>query len=346
MATPNTPYLQVSRDAAQHLTEFSDEFRSALTIAEDFELWSEQLGSVRTTDALKSTFPIPVDAAGYKEFKGDMKYRKLYGRSLSMVTKPWQDGVEEDSDIIEAPDFIGWNEAPANMAREWRRLPNIIVADMLAEGSGDGPILDFYADKDTKTASTRRLFATDHPFNIFKSSVGSFNNTMTTTVAEIRNGTFFKTVSEYFRKLKGPNGKPLGMKMGGGEFLLPVEREELFKEVLESDDLVRAVSNTGVVDATSNVVAAIPRNNIYKGTFGRMTSDELADQDTFYAIAAGGDPANVPWIVQKEASPEEIVFDKTTERWKETNKVSVGYRGKMNSAGCLPHRIVRVRITA
>jgi hypothetical protein len=343
--TINSPYLQVSRDAAQALTEFSDEFRSALTLADDFPIWSEALGYVRSTNALKTTFPIPVDAAGYKAFKGNMKYRSLYARSLSMFTTPWQDGVEALSEQVEAPDFLGWIEAPGNMAREWRRLPNLIVADLLAEGSLDGPILDFYTDRDSKTASTRRLFAGDHPYNVFKASVGSFDNRMTTTIANIRNGEFFKAVSKHFRTLKGANGKPLGLRMGGGEFLIPVDHEELFKEVLESDDLVRAVSSSGVLDATSNVVAAIPRNNIYKGTFGRTVGEELADQDHFYAIAAGGDPGNVPWVVQKQAAPEEIVFDKTSERWKDTGMISIGYRGNMNANACLPHRIVRVQIT-
>ncbi len=343
--TINTPYLQVSRDAAQSLTEFSDAFRSALTLADDFPIWSEALGYALSTSALKSTFPIPVDAAGYKAFKGNMKYRSLYARSLSMITTPWQDGVEALLSVIQAPDFLGWVEAPANMAREWRRLPNQLVADMLAESALDGPLLDFYRDADSKTASTRRLFAGDHPCNVFKSSVGTFDNRKTTTIAEIRNGTFFKEISQYFRTLKGANGKPLGLRMGGGEFLIPVEHEELFKEVLESDDLVRAVSNTGGLDATTNVVAAIPRNNIYKGTFGRTVGEELEDQDHFYAIASGGDAANVPWVVMKEAGPEEIVFDASSERCRDTGMVSIGYRGNMNAAACLPHRIVRVEIT-
>lgn len=341
----NSPYLNVSRDAAEALTVFSDEFRSALTLADDFPIWAEELGSVNTSGALKTVLPIPVDAAGYKAFKGNMKYRSLYARSMSLITTPWQDGVEAPSAQIEAPDFLNWVGAPANMAREWRRLPNQIVAAMLAQGSLDGPLLDFYTDKDSGTASTRRLFASDHPCNVFKSSAGSFDNRMSTTIAEIRNGTFFKEISQYFRTLKGPNGQALGLRMGGGEFLLPVEFEELFKEVLESDDLVRAVSNAGALDATSNVVAAIPRNNIYKGTFGRKVAEELADQEHFYAIAAGGDPSNVPWMVLKEAAPEEIVFDKTSERWKDTGMVSVGYRGNMNSGACLPHRIVRVHVT-
>lgn len=342
--TINTPYLQVSRDAALALTEFADDFRSALTLA-DFELWAESLGYLRSSSALKSTFPIPVDAAGYKEFKGDNKYRTLYTRSLSMVQRRWQDGVEEFSDVIEAPDFGGWAEAPGNMAREWKRLPNVLVTELLETSSLDGPLLDFYTDKDSGTASTRRLFAAGHPFNIFKDSVGSFDNRMNTTVAEIQSGAFFKAIRQYFRTLKGANGRPLGFRMGGGNLLLPVDREELFKEVLESDTLIRAISDDGTIDKGSGVVAAVNKNNIYKGTLGYTVADELADQDHFYAIASGGDPMNVPWVVQTESAPEEIVHDKTSERYKDTSKVSIAYRGKMNASPCLPHRIVRVHIT-
>lgn len=342
--TINTPYLQVSRDAALALTEFADDFRSALTLA-DFELWAEALGYSRTTTALKTTLPIPIDAAGYKEFKGDMKYRTLYERSMSMIMRRWQDGVEEFADVIEAPDFGGWNEAPGNMAREWKRQPNLLVADLLALNSLDGPVLDFYTDKDSNTPSTRRLFAGDHPFNIFKTSLGSFDNRMTTTVAEIQSGAFFRNIRSYFRKLKGPNGKPLGFRMGGGNLLLPVDQEELFKETLESDTLIRAISTDGTIDKGSGVVAAVNKNNIYKGTMGYTVADELVDQDTFYAIAAGGDPANVPWVVQTQGAPEEFVHDKTSEKYKSTLKVGVAYVGKMNASACLPHRIVRVTIT-
>lgn len=342
--TINTPYLQVSRDASLALTEFADDFRSALTLA-DFELWAESLGYSRATDALKSVFPIPIDAAGYKEFKGDMKYRTLYERSLSMIQKRWQDGVEEFADVIEAPDFVDFAGAPARMALEWKRQPNLLVADLLATAALDGPILDFYTDKDSGTQSTRRLFAGDHPYNVLKTGLGSFDNRMTTTVADIKSGAFFDSVSAYFRKIKGPNGKPLGLRMGGGNFLVPVEREQLFKVTLETDTLIRAVAADGTISGGSGNVAAVTQNNIYKGSYGYTVADELEDQDHFYAFASGGDPMNVPWVVQTSGSPEEIIHDKTSEKYKSTRKVAIAYLGKMNVSGCLPHRIVRVQIT-
>lgn len=341
-----TPYLQVSRDAARALEEFSDEFRSALALAEDFPLWATAYGRFRSSNALKSTWPIPVDAAGYKEFNGDMKYRTLYARSASMIMKPWQDGVEEFASVIEAPDFLDWSGAPARMATEWRRLPNIMVADMLATSSLDGPLLDFYRDADSNTASTRRLFAADHPFNIFKTSLGDFDNRLTTTEADILSGAFFDDAQDHFAQIMGPNGRPLGLKMIGGRCLVPHTRANLFRRALTFDTIVQSVNAAGAINPGSGAVAAVTQNNINKGSVSYDIAEELEDQDHFYIFGAGADPGNVPWVVQQESSPEEIVNDKTSQRYRDTGKVSVGSRGQANVAALLPHRIARVEITA
>jgi hypothetical protein len=337
MAVPN---LQVSKDASRALEEFSDEFSSALALGPDFDKWAEILGFVRTTDALKTTFPIPLDAAGYKELKGDIKFRSLYHRSLSMTSKEWYDGVEEKARVIEAPDFIDWAGAPARMALEWMRQPNTLVADMLALSSLNGPLLDFYRDADSDTASTRRLFAADHPYNVLNESLGTFQNFTTTTVAAIRDGSFFSSVNSHFRAIKGPNGKPLGLRFGGGgTLLLPATREELFKDVLSQDTLINALRN---VAGTENV-AAVQKSNVYKGT-KYIVADELASQDYFYCFATGK-PGLHPWVVQQGSAPEEIVHDKSSELYKRSLKVGVAYIGQMAVAACLPHPVLRVQIT-
>lgn len=334
-----TPYLQVSRDAARALEEFSDEFRGALALG-DFAPWAQTLGLVRNTTALKTTFPLPLDAAGYKEFKGDFKYRNLYHRSMSMISRPWQDGVEEFSRVIEAPDFIDWGGAPGRMATEWQRLPSVIIADMLAVSSLDGPLLDFYRDPDSQTASTKRLFAAGHPHNVLDPGLGDFDNRMTCTESEITSGAIFDRLNAHFRSIKGPNGRPLGLRMQGGMTLVPADRENIFKNTLQFDTIVRAVQN---VAKTENV-AAVTQNNIYKGTVGYEVADELADQDHFYAFA-GGKPGLYPWAVQIGGAPEEIILDKNSEHWKKTGKVSIAYRGEMEGAPALPHPVVRVEIT-
>lgn len=335
-----TPSQQVSKDALRALEEFSDEFRSALTLA-PAETWAEQMGLVRRTDALKTTFPIPLDAAGYKELKGDIKFRNLYHRSLSMVTKEWYDGVEAKVIKIEAPDFGDWAGAPARMAAEWVRQPNILVAAMLAVSSYDGPLLDFYTDTDSNTVnSTYRLFNDAHLCNVLDSSAGTFDNTMDTTVADIQSGKCFDDLTDRFALVNGPNGRTLGLDLG--QLLIPQGRKTLFKNTLEFDTLIRAVTAAGEVNTGSGAVAAVTQNNVYKGikwTVGK----ELSSADYFYALC--DKPELYPWAVQMGATPEEILHDKSSELYKRQRKVGVAYVGQMNSAAALPHGIIRVHIT-
>lgn len=340
-----TPYFQISRDAARALEDFSNEFKDALVLG-DFETWAASNGLVRTVDGpIKTTFPIPISAAGYNEFKGDMKYRSLYHRSLSMKSKKWQDGVEEFADVIEAPDFIDWAGEPARMAVEWARQPNTLVMAMLESGSSaNGPNLDFYRDSDTNVVTARQLFASDHPYNVLDSSVGSFGNIKTTTVADILSGKFFDDTEEYFRSIKGPNGKPLGLRLGGGNILPHPHRANLFKKALEKDTVIRAVSNAGALDSGSNVVAAVSDKNLWQNTIGYTVTDESTQQDVFYVVAAGKSGL-FPWVVQQAGAPEEFVHDKNSERYKNTLKVAIAYVGDMNVAACLPHRIIKVTIT-
>jgi hypothetical protein len=49
--------------------------------------------------------------------------------------------------------------------------------------------------------------------------------------------------------------------------------------------------------------------------------------------------------MQIGGSLEEILHDKSSEMYKNTDRVAIGFRGRMNSAACLPHSIVRVQIT-
>jgi hypothetical protein len=335
------PNLQISRDASRALEEFSDEFREALTLA-DFELWAEGNGLVRRTDALKTNFPLPLDAVGYHEFKGDHKFRTLYARSMQMTTRVWQDGVEEFAHVIEAPDFGDWAGQPAKMAHEWSRLPNVLVAEMLASGSLDGPLLSLYRDPDTETAGTRRLFAADHPYNILKPSLGDFDNRLSVSAADIASGAAWDAIADHFRSILGPNGRPLGLRFGYA--LVPSTRETLFKNALEFDTLIRNVTNAGAINGSANVVSAVTQNNRHKGTFGYTVADELADQDTFYALAAGK-PGMFPWAVQQETSPQEFIWDKSSERYMSTLKVAFSSVGRANVAAALPHCIARVTIT-
>lgn len=341
-----SPYSLVSRDAADRLREWSDEFRQALVLGE-FVTWASTFGFLRSTDALRTTFPIPIDAAGYKELKGDITFRKLYERSLSMISKKWFDGIQTRAELVEGNDFLDWGGAPARMATEWQRFPQVQVALMLALNSYDGPLLDLYRDPDSQTASTRKLFATDHPFNVLDSTVGTFDNTLDTTLAKIADGTLVENLNDKFRLIKGPNGQDLGLKMSGGNFLIPGTLENPFKKFLEQDTLIRAV-----VGATPGVaVAAVTQNNIWAKTVGYTVGIELVQPASggalgnyLYAFSAPK-PGMYPWVVQQGSAPEEILHDKTSEMYKRSLEIGVAYVGQMNVAGCLPQGIIRVHVT-
>ena len=201
-----TPYQLVSGDAQRALEVFSEEFDQALALG-DVTQWATTLGYHLVSDATKTTFPIPVDAAGYKRREGDDKMRQLFQRSTTVIPMEWQDGVREQARIVEAPDFIGWAGAPTRMALEAMRHPNRMVADLLF----NNPFCDFYADEKDQLTSERRLFAGDHPVNVFDSSFGDFSNQHTiTTLAVNGYNHWLSQAKTRFRQRKRHTGQPLG----------------------------------------------------------------------------------------------------------------------------------------
>lgn len=344
---PFVPYTVGSRTATRALERFDDSFRGALAIAEPDSLWASQHGFVLGTDAPKTTFPIPLDAVGYKEFKGEAKYRALYSRAISIFNdKTWQDGVEEFAKIIELPDFIGWNDQPAKMATEWTRLPNTLVAQILEAN----PNLELYRDPDTGTLTSRALFATDHPSNILLPGLAQFNNTMDTTQAEILNGLFFKKIKKYARSIKGPNGQPMGIRATGGVILCTGEREDLLDEALKLDTVIREISSNGNITAPQTVgtaVGAVTVNNRHKGTMSYQVCDELTTaSDDYLYVLLSGNAELYPWVVMQQNTPEVIIDDKSSDKYRRTHKVSYSSHGDCKAAALFPHRIVRVHITA
>jgi len=317
------PHNLVSHDAQQALTEFSTAFDAALAVA-DPDGWASRLGYSFTSVALKTTFPLPLSQAGFRERLGDDKLRRLYEISLSIVPREWYDGVTAPSKVVEAPDFIGWVGEPARIATEWLRHPNTITAEMLH----DNPLLDLYRIERPggSTASAIHLFSASHPVHVGVSGLGTFDNDLAGSVNEA----LIVTLKEYFRSVKGPNGKPLGLRLGS--LLVPPALEEQFRDLLELDTVVRAIENVGAVTV----------NNRHKGTVGLEVGDELEDANMVYAFAAAGPP---PWVLQTTGTPEEIRFDKDSDSWKHTGDLGLKYTGQAGVVGALPHGIARVTIS-
>lgn len=339
---PVLTYTAGSRTATRALEDFRTDFQNALVLAEP-DLWAGRLGLIVNGDVKgKVTFPMPLDAVGYHEFKGDMKYRSLYMRALSLITKKWQDGVKELAEIVELPDFIGWVEQPAKMAMEWRRQPNTIVAAMLEAN----PVLDFYRNPDTGAVGTRALFAGDHPYNVLKPALGSFDNDRDVTLADIRSGKFYEDAAEYYAGVLGPNGQPMGLAIEGGSVLTSLKRAQIVKKSLEQDTVINSINNLGVPNSVTGVVAAVSESNIHKGTVKRELARELttASDDYIYTFASGL-PGAHPFVVLQGSTPEEFVHDKSSEMYKSSLEIAYASVGDVNAAAALPHVICRWHIT-
>ncbi len=303
----------ISKDAQRAVEEFAQDFAAAMTQGTGVQQWAKELGLYKPSRALKTTFPIPVSAAGYSEFKGDVKYRSLFERSLTLKPKTWQDGVAELASIVEAPDFIGWSSEPAAIAAAADSLLNEIVADLLTAN----PTLEF---------DEKAMFAADHPFNVFKASVGTFDNDFGGAGTKFTAANL-KAMKQAFRAIKAPNGKPLGLKLT--HILFPSAMEEEVKDLLEQDMLIETVgSSFGAV------------NNRHKGTVSPIFSDELNSDVIFYPLALNK-PGLVPWVCQDEGTPEEIRSDKSSHLYATTLKVGVAYVLRGNGGLALPQCIQR-----
>jgi phage major head subunit gpT-like protein len=312
-----TEYNLVSQDAQRALEEFSQDFNAALTQG-GTEQWAKDLGLYKASRALKTTYPVPVSAAGYKELEGDIKYRALFEKSLELVPKTWQDGVSELASVIEAPDFIGWTSEPAAIAGAAMSLANEIIAGLL-EANGT-------------SWTGKTFFASDHPVNVFKPSVGTFDNDITGAGTNLSSGNL-ALAKQYFREIKAANGKPLGLRMT--HLLVPAALEETARDILERDLIIESngANDFGTV------------NNRHKGTVKLVVSDDFTSDIVWYPLALGK-PGMFPWIVQDEGAPEEIRSDKDSHLYKTTLKVAVAYVLRGNGALALPQCVQRWAGTA
>jgi len=305
----------ISQDAQIRLTDFREDFLLAyaqeVTPEDD---WARNLGLYINSKALKTKFPIPVSAAGYKEFEGDIRYRSIFEKSFELVPKTWQDGVAELASIVEAPDFIGWPGQPDAMAAAARALPNEIISAAL-EANAVHPL-------DGLT-----FFNAAHPFNLFDTAVGTFANTFT-GAGTAASTTALETAKANMRKVKAANGKPLGLRLT--HIMCHPDREETWRNILERDLIIESngTNNFGTV------------NNRHKGTVKLLVSDQLTVSAQWYALGLNK-AGTFPWVVQDEGSPETIIQDKNDALYKTTLKVGIASILRGNGGLALPHCIHR-----
>jgi hypothetical protein len=324
------PFNLISGDAKRALEVFSTEFDSAF-LASDSEAWSAGFGLVNSSDAIRTTYPIPVSAAGYVERKGDDKLRSLYERSLSMTTRTWVDGFMERADIVEAPDFIGWAGEPSRIAREAARLPDLLVAELLEANAN----LEFYRDAELGSDLGIPLFSSVHPVNIFNTALGTFDNDHTATAID---AAMMAAAFTRFRAKKGSNGKKMRLKPT--HMIVPGELEQVAKDFLEND-LQRYTILEGGAGSTKNTQQT--SNNRFKGIVQLVVGEDLTASDVIYLVDSTS--GAYPWIVQKNGSPEQITYDKQDHTYKDAGKIGMKFVLKAAAKAALPHAIERITIT-
>jgi phage major head subunit gpT-like protein len=305
----------ISQDAQTRLTDFREDFTLAyMQEVAPADEWAKLLGVYNASKALKTRYPIPVTAAAYKEFEGDLRYRSIFEKGLELIPKTWQDGVAELASVIEAPDFIGWGQQPAAMAAAARALPNEIISTLL-EANGAHP-LDALA-----------FFHASHKVNIFDDAPGTFANTFSGG-GTAASSTALETAKANMRKIKAPNGKPMGLRMT--HVMCHPDKEETWKNILERDIIVESfgANNFGAVD------------NRHKGTVKLIVSDQFTVSAQWYALALNK-PGMYPWVVQDEGAPESIILDKESHLYKSQLKVAFASILRGNGALALPHCIHR-----
>jgi hypothetical protein len=316
------PYDLVSVDAKTALTEFSTEVDAALA-AGAADQWSKRFGISKTSRAIKTTYPLPVSTAGYKLRSGDDQMRMLYSKSVSITPEEWYDGGKEKAHIVEAPDFTGWASEPTRIANEANRLPNLRVASIIDANAA----LEF---------DGLALFHNSHPINVFDPGGATFDNEQTTTFADIASGAFLRLAKQRFRERLAPNGKSMGLRLT--DIIAPAALEEYIRDLLENDLLIQAVTNQA---GTENVGGAAGSNR-HKGTVNLVVADELLQDDELILIDRNGPP---PWILQDGGAPEEIVYDKDSDLYKDTGIIGVKYVLLSGAVGALPHAIERVTVS-
>jgi phage major head subunit gpT-like protein len=168
---------------------------------------------------------VPISAAGYVKDLGDFTYRRLSEKSFSFVPEIWKDGFAEFAHVVEAPDFIGWQQEPRNMAAAAANLHQQLISAQLELNSFTGPA-------STTTIDGVNFFASTHPFHLNDSTVGTFSNNFTGAGTDLTPANVGKA-RQRFRQILGPNGLPLGIRLKG--ILVPAGLEETMKRIAQQD---------------------------------------------------------------------------------------------------------------
>lgn len=307
-----------SIDAQTALTEFATDMARAL--ASQPVPWARQFGISRQSSALRTRWPIPLSTANYKELNGDKRLRSLAFATAELIPKTWQDGFAELKTVVEAPDFFGWGEEPANMAAAATALPNTIIAGQLAAGeTATGTEWDGVA-----------FFSNAHPVNKFKSGFGTYDNLY---ASKPIGASSISDAKAHFRSLKGANGENLGLRMT--HMLVPNALAEEAEEFVKRDLIIESNG--------SNDFGTV--RNHHMGTVQVIVGSELTEDNYWYPLALNK-PGLSPWVVQDQGAPETIILGEQSALYENEKKVGIESVLRGNGLLLMPQCIARYKTTA
>lgn len=277
----NSPILlsqHLTADTITRLTEFSFEFQQVYQAQPG--TWAEMMGLVRLSNMILTRFPMSASSALFKPLVGDAQLRRLAEKFMEVtLPEPWQDGIREKADILEAPDFTGWGMEPEALALDAVAMPSRVVATELAAGTSASTWEDDYA-------GGIKFFDAAHPTNPTLSNGVTYSNLYTTCPLTAAN---LDRVWTDVRKIKASNGvTPRGLRLTG--VMVPSAMERSARRLLESEKiLVTSGSSTAEVERY---------NDIKDLGLKVVVCDELTEDDVWYPfITQPG--VGVPWIIQK-----------------------------------------------
>ena len=85
---------RIGEVARRQLERFSAQFTAGI-MAADPNMWGHQAGLFDATDAVKTSYPIPVSASEFVKEEGNDRLRRLFSRSLSVIPDGYVDGVAQ-----------------------------------------------------------------------------------------------------------------------------------------------------------------------------------------------------------------------------------------------------------
>ncbi len=305
------------------LREFSDRYVLALA-ASRAAGWADMLGELAQTNAPMLTYPVTQLRNKYERTLGETAARSLDEKSFDIKAEEFSDGYEARAYDLYKQVFAWrrWQQAPAGFVVAEERFRQRLIATALEAGA---TTLGFDGEN---------FFDTDHPANLFDSSVGTFSNYQS-VAADVTDLSKIEAESAAMQLVKDENGDKLGVKPD--TILVPVEKYEKLNNLL-SMNMIRDYTVAG-----GSAGASV--SNPYVGRWNVIAIPEFTDVNDWYLVDSKLAKELSPWIIMRETVPPSLAmrtFDESSDFFKKSGKLRVESHIWYGSALGFPHAIRKV----